>query len=234
MRFQNFELEQFQSQFERTVDYNLADSSVQCANVRELLQAGDIEQLLDLPLFYPEVNGTLLLRERIAALYPKADASNVLVTVGASQANSLICSTLLEPGDDVIVISPGYRQVWGLARNLGCRVKELHLRPEDGWKLRWDNLDALGSASTKLISVVNPNNPTGSILSPEEMQYVVQICEKTGAWLHADEVYRGTEMDQMKLQPSGHNMTRWSAPTVCPKPTDWRACASDGSSPPLK
>jgi aspartate/methionine/tyrosine aminotransferase len=45
-----------------------------------------------------------------------------------------------------------------------------------------------------LISSVNPNNPTGSILTPEEMRRIVSICQKTGAWLHADEVYRGTEL----------------------------------------
>jgi aspartate/methionine/tyrosine aminotransferase len=196
MQFQNFELEHYQSQFERTVDYNLADSSVQCVNIRELLQDGETEQLLDTGLFYPEVNGTRLLRERIAALYPSADAGNVLVTVGAAQANSMVCSTLLQAGDEAIVISPGYRQVWGLAKNLGCRVKELQLRPEDGWKLRLDKLDALAGASTKLIAVVNPNNPTGTILSSEDMRHIVQLCQKTGAWLHADEVYRGTEIHQ--------------------------------------
>jgi len=196
MQFHNFELERFQSDFERTVEYNLADSSVQCVNVRELLPADAIEQLLDTQLFYPEVNGTTLLRERIAALYPQANSRNVLVTVGAAQANSLICSTLLEAGDEVIVISPGYRQVWGMARNLGCRVKELHLLSQDGWKLDLAKLTSLAGPGTKLIAVVNPNNPTGTVLSREEMQHIVRICEATGAWLHADEVYRGTEMHQ--------------------------------------
>jgi aspartate/methionine/tyrosine aminotransferase len=193
MDFQNFELETFQSQFERTVDYNLADSSVQCAGVNELLAGEDPEPLLNLPLYYPEVNGTALLRERIAALYSGADAGKVLVTVGASQANSLICSTLLEAGDQVIVISPGYRQVWGLARNMGCCVRELQLRPEDGWRPDLDALEKLAGPKTKMIAVVNPNNPTGTILSDDEMRRVVEICEKTGAWLHADEVYRDTE-----------------------------------------
>src|SRR6185437_15454373 len=47
---------------------------------------------------------------------------------------------------------------------------------------------------TKLISIVNPNNPTGSILSAEEMERVVEVCRTRGAWLHADEVYCGTEL----------------------------------------
>jgi len=203
MDFQNFELETFQSQFERTVEYNLADSTVKCVDVRELLDGYDAGPLVNLPLPYPEVNGTALLRERIAALYPHAAPNNVLVTVGAAQANLMVCATLLEPGDEVIVISPGYRQVWGLARNIGCRVHEVHLRPEDRWRLDLDRLESLATSRAKLISIVNPNNPTGSILTRQEMQRIVQICEKTGAWLHADEVYRGTELE------SGEGPTFW-------------------------
>jgi aspartate/methionine/tyrosine aminotransferase len=196
MEFQNFDLEYFQSQFERTVDINLADSSVQCANVSDLLAGEDPSPLLELPLYYPEVNGTGLLRERIAALYSDASAENVLVTVGAAQANWMVCSTLLEQGDEVIVVSPGYRQVWGLAKNLGCQVKEARLCPGNSWRLDLDVLESLVTAKTKLISVVNPNNPTGSIFSREEMKRVVNICQKTGAWLHADEVYCGTELNE--------------------------------------
>lgn len=196
MQFQNFELEYFQSQFERTVEYNLADSSVKCASVRELLGNDDSQPLIDLPLYYPEVNGTGLLRERIAALYPNSSANNVLVTVGAAQANWMVCSTLLDPGDEVVVISPGYRQVWGLARNLGCTVKEVQLRPENNWRLDLDELEAAVTRRTKLVSIVNPNNPTGSILSLTEMERIVHLCAKHGAWLHGDEVYCGTEFDR--------------------------------------
>ncbi|HKD82108.1 MAG TPA: aminotransferase class I/II-fold pyridoxal phosphate-dependent enzyme [Candidatus Angelobacter sp.] len=195
MQFQKFDLEYFQSQFERAVEINLADSSVKCANVSDLLAGEDPRPLLELPLYYPEVNGTGLLRERIAALYHNASAKNVLVTVGAAQANWMICSTLLEPGDEVVVVSPGYRQVWGLAKNLGCRVKEAQLRPENNWRLDLDELESLAGSNTRLISIVNPNNPTGSILSADEMQRTIQICKRTGAWLHADEVYRGTELN---------------------------------------
>src|SRR5437660_11878623 len=151
MLFHYFELEYFQSQFERTVEINLADSSVKCASVSDLLTGEDPKPLLELPLFYPEVNGTGLLRERIAALYPGATANNVLVTVGAAQANCMVVSTLLERGDEVIVVSPGYRQVWGLAKNLGCNVKELQLLPEENWRLNLDRLAAMTSDKTKLI-----------------------------------------------------------------------------------
>jgi aspartate/methionine/tyrosine aminotransferase len=194
MTFHNFDLEYFQSQFERTVEINLADSSVQCANVSDLLAGEEARPLLELPLYYPEVNGAGLLRERIAALYPDTSAGNVLVTVGAAQANWMVANTLLEPGDEVVVVSPGYRQIWGLAKNLGCQVKEAQLRPQNNWRLDLDALESLITAKTKLLSIVNPNNPTGSILNRDEMRRIASLCERAGAWLHADEVYCGTEL----------------------------------------
>jgi aspartate/methionine/tyrosine aminotransferase len=192
-RFQPFELEYYQSRYENDVEINLADSSVQCLSTREWLSDDEQRQLLDTPLFYPRGNGTVALRSAIAALYPGAGPENVLVTVGAAQANSMVAATLLSPGDEVVVISPGYRQIWGLAHNLGCTVRELHLRPELGWHLDLDEIDTVITSHTRLVSVVNPNNPTGIAFSGEEMARIVAACERAGAWLHADEVYCGTE-----------------------------------------
>ena len=200
--FQPFELEEYQSRWERTVEMNLADSSVQCLGTHEWLTPDEQQQLLHTGLFYPEVNGTALLRERIAALYPGATPAHVLVTVGAAQANSMVCQTLLAPGDDVVVVSPGYRQVWGLAKSAGCTVRELALDPATGWRADMGALDQLVTSRTKLVAVVNPNNPTGSIFTHAEMARIVAACARVGAWLHADEVYAGTEHGNAPETPS--------------------------------
>jgi len=194
MSFRNFELEHYQSQHERQVDFNLADSSVKCTGVSDWLDADEIQQLLDTGLFYPEVNGTKSLRERIAGLYPGADQDQVLVTVGAAQANAMVCASLLQPADEVVVIAPGYRQVWGIALNAGCVVRELMTRAEDDWRPDLDALAALITPRTRMVSVVNPNNPTGTVLTEAEMNGIVALCERAGCWLHADEVYAGTEL----------------------------------------
>ncbi|HVG89965.1 MAG TPA: aminotransferase class I/II-fold pyridoxal phosphate-dependent enzyme, partial [Alphaproteobacteria bacterium] len=68
------------------------------------------------------------------------------------------------------------------------------LRPEDDWKFDLERLDSLTSKKTKLVSVVNPNNPTGTVLSSGVMRRIIEICSRVGAWLHADEVYRDTEL----------------------------------------
>src|SRR5581483_1301581 len=194
--FQPFLMERWQSLYEHEVEYNLADSAVRCAPLELLLDDGDLERLARLELFYPPVNGSDRLRERIAATYtPQPPADEVLVTVGAAEANALVCQTLLEPGDRVPVIEPGYRQVRGLAENAGCAVDVVQLRFEDGWELDPDALRAAVGPQTKLVCVVNPNNPTGTILSAEARAAVIDAVDASGAWLLADEVYRGSERD---------------------------------------
>jgi len=200
--FTPFELEVYQSLYEHTVQYNLADSSVKCVTTREWLDEEEIERLLDTGLFYPEVNGTTALRNAVADLYPGATAANVLITVGASQANAMVCQTLLEPGDEVVVMTPGYRQVWGTARNMGCVVRDLPLRADAGWRIDLDALDAVVTPRTKLVAIVNPNNPTGTVLTEVEMQRIVAACARVGAWLHVDEVYHGTEHAGIPDTPS--------------------------------
>lgn len=200
--FQPFALEAYQSRWERTVEMNLADSSVQCLGTHEWLDPDEQQALLHTGLFYPEVNGTHLLRERIAALYPAATPAHVLVTVGAAQANQMVAQMLAGPGSEVVVLSPGYRQVWGVAVNAGATVHEVPLDGDHGWRLDVDALERLVTPRTRLVSVCNPNNPTGSILNEAEMARIVAACARVGAWLHADEVYHGTEHEGVDATPT--------------------------------
>jgi len=199
--FQPFLMEQWQSLYEHEVELNLADSAVRCAPLGLLLGARDLEELSGLELFYPQVNGTDLLRGLIAQTYAPAPAPDeVLVTVGAAEANALVCTTLLAPGDRVTVIEPGYRQVRGMAENIGCAVDVVQLRDEHAWELDVDELRAKVGPRTKLLAVVNPNNPTGTILSREARAAILDVVESTGCWLLADEVYRGSERDGVETQ----------------------------------
>jgi aspartate/methionine/tyrosine aminotransferase len=193
--FHPFELEHYQSLYEHTVDVNLADSSVKCTDVGSWLLPEEREGLLSLDLFYPEVNGLESLRSKIAGLFPDTEPGQVLVTHGAAQANHLVASTLLDPGDALVWFSPGYRQIPGLAQNLGCRILDVPLDPDRSWAVDWEAFDAHMNDDVSVVAVVNPNNPTGSVLSEAEMQRIVAACERVGAWLHADEVYHGTELD---------------------------------------
>jgi len=133
--FQPFLMERMMSHFEQGVDFNLSESGVHPATLAELIgdDAGFVGRLLATELNYPHVNGIPELRERIAALYPGAGPENVLVTVGAAEANYITTITLAGPGDTVAVMLPNYMQVWGIAQNLAMRVRSFHLDESARW-----------------------------------------------------------------------------------------------------
>jgi len=113
--------------------------------------------------------------------------------VGCAEANFITVETVLQPGDEMVVMVPNYMQIWGIGHNRGCRVKTFHLREEQDWAPDLDEFNDVVTAETKLVGVCNPNNPTGAILAEEEMDGIVEVAERVGAWLLADEVYSGAE-----------------------------------------
>ncbi len=192
--FVPFALEEWQSRYEYEVRYNLADSGVHPATLDDLVQGADaVAALLARDLHYPPVGGTDRLRDLIAALQPGVERDHVLVTVGAAEANSISAQALVRPGDHVIVMEPGYRQLWGTCHNLGAEVDVFRLRPELGWRPDLDELRDQLRPDTRLVTLANPNNPVGTILRPDEMAAIVEACRSVGAWLLVDEVYRGSE-----------------------------------------
>lgn len=194
---QPFELERIQSLYENTVEFNLTESGVHPYTLRELLTEEERGQLMDLSLGYGQTNGSIPLREVITGLYPDTDLTTdqVLVTNGSAEANYIAMQTLLEPGDEVLVMLPNYLQIWGITQGMGCKVKGFHLRAELDWAPDLDELFEKISARTKLIAICHPNNPTGALLQEKEMDEIVRLAASVGAWIYADEIYRGAELD---------------------------------------
>ena len=194
-QFQPFVMERFMSKFEQEVDYNLSESGVHPITLSELL-GDDMDATSDLlatDLNYPHVNGIPELRQNIARMYQGAGLDNVLVTVGAIEANYISVRTLLSPGDEIVVMLPNYMQIWGVAKNHQYRLKTFPLLEEKGWAPDLDALQRAVTPQTGLIAVCNPNNPTGRILTLNEMDAIIQIADEVGAWILADEVYSGAE-----------------------------------------
>lgn len=202
--FEPFLMERMMSKFEQAVDYNLSESGVHPMLLSELLEDNPnyIDELLATDLNYPHVNGNPELRENIAALYNGASADNVLVTVGAIEANYLTLRTLLSTGEEIVVMSPNYMQVWGVAKNHGLKVKTFSLLEENGWAPDLAELEEKATSETKMIAVCNPNNPTGRAMTKDEMDSIVSIAERSGAWILADEVYSGAERETEEPTPS--------------------------------
>ena len=195
MKIETFELERVQSIWENRVEYNLTESGIHPYTLNELLSKGELEDLQSIRMGYGQTNGSIELRETIGALYPGSDIDNVLVTNGSAEANFITVWSQLEPGDELILMLPNYMQIWGLARSFDVSIKPFHLREELKWGPDLEELEQLISPQTKMIAVCNPNNPTGATLSEKEMKEIVRLARKVDAWIYADEIYRGAELD---------------------------------------
>ena len=194
---ETFLMERMQSTYENVVDYDLSESGVRPVTLREMVGFGfDLDALMDAPLGYSQSNGTIELRERIAAMYPGATINHVEVTNGTSEANYILALTLVRAGDVVALQVPNYLQLWGVPRSLGATVERFELaRVDDSWEVDWDAFEKAVTPKTRFVYITNPNNPTGAVLSRKAMERIVKRIDVVGAYLIADEVYQGAELE---------------------------------------
>ena len=195
MKFEEFELERNQSLFEHEVDYNLSESGLHPLPLNKILNHDEQQELLNKELIYGYTTGTPELRNKIAGLYNKSTIDNVLATTGSAEANFIAVMTLLEPGDELIYMIPNYLQIRGIARSFGITVKELSLKEDLGWQWDMNELESMVTNKTKMIAVCHPNNPTGSIVTRDNMKAIIDIASKNNCWILSDEVYRGAELN---------------------------------------
>ena len=196
MRYSPFTMERWQSTYEHRVRFNLSESGVHPLSVSELLGLADRgPEVLDVGLGYGQSNGSDELRNRIAALYAGTTETSVLVTIGGAEANFAAFWHLLDPEAPTAVMLPNYMQVPGLLESFKAPILPYHLTEEAGWQPDLEMLEDCLEDGARSILVTNPSNPTGAVLSPESMSGIVTLAERYGAWILADEVYHGAELD---------------------------------------
>jgi aspartate/methionine/tyrosine aminotransferase len=221
MKIKPFQTERFFAIHEFTAPYLLCASDCESLTVDELLQLAGAswESLGRLQLGYTETQGAPALRERIAAMYTNADPDQVIYLSAPEEGIFLTMHALLEPGDEVIVLSPCYDSLANVAEFLGCRVVRWPLVPAPamlaagastgspgGWRLDLATLEGLIRSRTRLVVVNFPHNPTGYLPSHSENQALVNIVARAGAWIFSDEMYRGLEHDPAARLPSGSDL----------------------------
>jgi aspartate/methionine/tyrosine aminotransferase len=194
-----FRLERWFDEFEFIPGmHNLAASGPFPATTRELLELEGPEttaSYLNLELDYIENPGSESLRQKVSNLYTTLQAGDVRIMSGASEALFLLIWSMVELGQNIVIEEPCYDNVPGVAQSLGIEVRRLPLRQEDGWKPDLEQLARLIDEKTRIVYLVHPHNPTGSLLSREEMLTIAAMTEQVGAVLVNDEVFRLIALD---------------------------------------
>ena len=132
-------------------------------------------------------------REAVAAHATKAGArtspDDVLMTSGASEAADLLLTALVEEGDEVLLPAPGYPLYTAILNKLGARARFYQLDPARGWQPSPEEVSALINARTRAIVLINPNNPTGSVMPDETTRRLLELAARHELLVIADEVY---------------------------------------------
>jgi aspartate/methionine/tyrosine aminotransferase len=200
VKIEPFALERWMTAHELSARYDIAESGILPLSTNDLLafekpeeRQAILEGLLETPLGYSEASGSLELRTTLAKTYRDCGPENILVTTGAIEANFLLFNVLLDPGDHVVAVNPAYQQLNSVPRAVGAEVALWRIGPES-YRYDLDELERLMSPRTRLIVVNTPHNPTGAMLSEEELGRVYGLAESVGAWLLCDEAYRWLEV----------------------------------------
>ena len=120
----------------------------------------------------------------------------MIVTGGAASALFLVASSLLEPGDHMIVARPNYGTNIATPEAIGADISYLDQKFEEGFRVDIEKLESLIRPDTKYISLTNPHNPTGTMMGLRELKRVIAIAEKHGVRLLVDETYRDMFKDE--------------------------------------
>lgn len=143
---------------------------------------------------YAHSTGLLRAREAVAeyatALGSETSPDEVILTSGASEAADLILTTLLNPGDEILLPAPGYPLYPAIAGRLGATAKYYRLDPLRNWQPTAEEILSKITKLTKAIILINPNNPTGSITPDTVTSEILEIAESLGILVISDEVYR--------------------------------------------
>lgn len=194
MKLEAFDMVRMQCAYEGKIDYDLSGSGIPSMRLSELIGTRDAaEGIFETPQNYPPTGGSMDLRSAIAALYRNASADNTMATNGATEANFVAAWRLLEKGDELVALVPGYLQTWNIARSWGVETKPLPLREDLGWQFDPEDLKEVVTKNTKAIQICNPNNPTGAVMAGGQRKALVDAARDVGAWILSDEVYVGAE-----------------------------------------
>src|SRR4051794_19696242 len=173
------------------IEFDLGSSTGPNWTLRELLelsQSNECERLLDTKLFYTPPAGSPRLREAIANL-EGVDPEDLQIVTGAAEALFILFFLAAEPGANVVLPSPGFPTNTAVAESFGLGIRQYILRPERDFRIDFDEIRALVDRNTRFVLVNSPHNPTGAVLTDQEMDSLHDFCVNRGVQFISDQVY---------------------------------------------
>ena len=198
MKIKPFLTEQFFSLYEFTATHMLASSDCETTTVAELLNlsGGSLEDFGSLKLGYTESQGHPEYRRLVSETYENVSVDDVVILTSPVEGIYLTMQTLLEPGDEVVALSPAYDALHHVADHLCGKFQAWDLVPtEAGWKIDLEQLKSLVNSKTKLIIVNFPHNPSGFQPTIGDFEQLIEVARANDCWLFCDEIYRGLETE---------------------------------------
>jgi capreomycidine synthase len=191
-------------------EIDLSSSGVQNFSFGELRQLFNItpDDLDRIVLHDSRTLGDPDLRQAIGNRWANGDAERVMATNGSSEANYLVMHSLLEPGDEVVVLDPCYQQLYSIAKTIGCKLKHWRLRFEDSFRPDLSEARRLIGPQTRMIVVNFPHNPTGASLSPADFDELIELAAGAGAYLVWDAAFAELTHDGPALSDPGRRYDR--------------------------
>lgn len=113
----------------------------------------------------------------------------IVITPGAKPILYFVITALVDEGDEVIYPNPGFPIYESVIDFVGAKAVPLPLREENDFRIDHDELRSLASSKTKLIVLNSPQNPTGGVLTREDLEVVAEVAKENDAWVLADEIY---------------------------------------------
>ncbi len=126
------------------------------------------------------------------------DINNIVLTIGASEGIGFLVAALINPGDDMLIPCPGYSLYNSMLRLNGGIENEYYLDEDNNWEMDVDELSKQITSKTKSILLINPNNPTGGIISKKTLEEVVDFANDKNLVVIADETYDKIVFDGLK------------------------------------
>ena len=144
-------------------------------------------------VYDPEPRGLAEARQAVVEYYAgwmvAVRPEQILLTSGSSEAYGYLFRLLAEPGDNVLAPHPSYPLFEFLSRLNDVELVGYFLSYHEGWEIDFEWLEGAANGRTRALIVVNPNNPTGSLLQPQERGRLIEFCRERGLALICDEVF---------------------------------------------